>query len=105
MGIFDFLNQNNKAENIKDFLEANAVVVDVRSASEYAGGHIDNSVNIPLDTVGDHFGKWSKDKTQVIFCCASGMRSGTAAKKAKSAGVNAINGGGWTSLRKKVEAN
>ena len=29
-----------------------AVIIDVRSKGEYAGGHIKGSVNIPLDSLG-----------------------------------------------------
>lgn len=103
MGLFHFLNQNNKLEKIKELLKANADIVDVRSKAEYAGGHIANSMNIPLEDVTNHFDKWENGKKPVIFCCASGLRSGTATKKAKAAGIEAVNGGGWSSLRKIIE--
>ena len=41
-------------------------------------------------------------KKPVIFCCASGMRSGQANSIAKSRGINAFNGGGWSALNRKL---
>lgn len=102
MGIFDFLGLGGKSDRIKDFLEEGAIIIDVRSKAEYAGGHIELSKNIPLENIESQFEKWKKANQSVIFCCASGMRSGAATKKAKSHGVNALNGGGWSSLSRFV---
>jgi phage shock protein E len=84
-----------------ELLKNGAIVVDVRSHGEFVGGHIKNSVNIPLDQVSNA-GKKIKDKNKVILtCCASGMRSGAAKGILKSAGFNHVhNAGSWTSLRK-----
>lgn len=80
-----------------------AVIVDVRSVGEYAGGHIKNSINIPVDSLKNNLNKL-KDKNQtIITCCASGMRS-SAAKSILSANgyTNVFNGGGWASLQAKI---
>ena len=37
----------------------------------------------------------------VIFCCASGVRSGRATSIAKARGIKVYNGGGWRSLNNK----
>ncbi|MFQ3213326.1 MAG: phage shock protein E [Marivirga sp.] len=80
-----------------------AIIVDVRSPGEYAGGHIKKSINIPLDKLENQLGKL-KDKNQaIITCCASGMRSGSAKGLLKSKGYgNVVNGGGWSSLQGKL---
>ncbi len=79
-----------------------AVILDVRSKNEFAGGHIKNSINIPLDQLEKNLSKFSKDKT-IITCCASGMRSTSAKSILQNNGYkNVHNGGGWSSLNNKI---
>lgn len=58
-------------------IEQDAVVIDVRTADEYNTGHIDGSINIPVDNISSV--DYDKD-TLIIVYCASGMRSATAAE-------------------------
>ncbi len=51
-----------------------AQFVDVRSKSEYAGGHAENAVNVPLDQLERNLDKFDRDKP-VYVICQSGMRS------------------------------
>lgn len=77
-----------------------ATIVDVRTAREYATGHIKGSVNIPLDALSSQLKKIKKDKP-VITCCASGMRSSSARAILKSNGFTDVhNAGSWFSLKK-----
>lgn len=87
----------------KKLLQEEAIIIDVRTKSEYAGGHIQKSKNIPLDILTNQLGQL-KDKNQtIITCCASGMRSGVAKRLLKSKGyTNVYNGGGWASLNTKI---
>jgi rhodanese-related sulfurtransferase len=43
----------------------------------------------------DHVDEIKQMKTPIIFCCASGGRSGQATHYFKSIGVDCENGGGW----------
>ena len=55
------------------------VLVDVRSAAEYASGHIPTAVNVPVDVIAEK--PPTRDKAAlVIVYCASGGRSAKAAK-------------------------
>ena len=83
-----------------ELVKRGAVIIDVRTPAEYKGGHINGSVNIPLQSLQANLGKIPKNKT-IITCCASGMRSGSAKSILKSAGYDVHNGGGWTTLRSK----
>lgn len=75
-----------------------AVVVDVRTKQEYASGHVQGSVNIPLDSLTARMKELPKDRP-IITCCASGMRSGTAKSILQNNGFNEVyNGGSWTSV-------
>ena len=80
-----------------------AVIIDVRSKSEYHEGHIKGSQNIPLSNLSNHYSKLSKDKT-IITCCASGMRSAQAKSNLKFNGFTKVhNGGGWSNLQNKIK--
>jgi rhodanese-related sulfurtransferase len=77
-----------------------AVIIDVRTTGEYAGGHLKDSVNIPLSSLGSQMAKLKKDKP-VITVCASGMRSGSAKSMLQSNGFKEVyNGGSWYNLKK-----
>ena len=86
----------------KELVRDGAIILDVRTKGEYQGGHIRNSVNIPLQSLQANLSKLKKDKP-IITCCASGMRSASAKSILKSNGFNEVyNGGAWTSLERKI---
>ncbi len=80
-------------------IEEGALIVDVRSRSEYAGGHLKNSLNIPLNELPNQLKKLKPERT-IITCCASGMRSSSAKNLLQSKGFKAYNGGSWAILKK-----
>lgn len=88
-----------KDKKIRKYLEEGAAIIDVRSPTEYEGGHLRNSKNIPLDNLPKHIGQLDKTKP-IITCCASGMRSGSAKRMLKANGFKVMNGGGWMNLQK-----
>jgi len=76
-----------KVENI-DCLNKNvlmgegAVLIDVRSSMEYEQGHLNNSINIDVDSIESVIESKVEDKnTKIIVYCRSGNRSATAANK------------------------
>ncbi len=80
-----------------------AVILDVRSKGEYAGGHIKGSINISVDSLSKNLGQLKDKSKPIITCCASGMRSASAKSILKSAGYeNVHNGGAWSSLQNKI---
>ncbi|MBT8255383.1 MAG: rhodanese-like domain-containing protein [Bacteroidia bacterium] len=100
MGLFSLFGNKNK--KIADFCDRGAVILDVRTRSEYESGAIPGSRHIPLQQISIQLSEIKKWNKPVICCCASGMRSGTAAGILKRNGVEAMNGGGWFSLSKKI---
>lgn len=84
-------------EEISKALTSGAAVIDVRSPGEFRGGHVAGSTNIPLPELSSKLGSLPKSKP-VVFCCASGGRSGSATSLAKSQGYDAYNGGPWTTV-------
>lgn len=80
-----------------------AILLDVRSKSEFATGHIRGSVNISLDRLADNLNKLKDKHKPIITCCASGMRSASAKRFLISKGYTQVyNGGGWLTLRNKI---
>jgi rhodanese-related sulfurtransferase len=77
-----------------DSTKAGAIIIDVRSPVEYASGHVEGSVNMPLDSFVNTYAKVIRDKeSQVVVYCASGARSGQAVQYLKSQGyANVVNG-------------
>lgn len=86
--------------DLGEVIAKGAVIVDVRTPGEYAGGHIKGSINIPLDSLSAGMNKLKKG-TPIITCCASGMRSSSAKSMLQSSGFQEVyNGGGWMNLKK-----
>lgn len=101
MKLFNFL-FGKKNNNINNFLARQAIIIDVRSVSEYKLGAIPNSKNIPLQEITNKIQNIKDYKKPIIVCCASGIRSGSALAILRSNNIDVINGGRWTSLIKKL---
>jgi phage shock protein E len=88
-------------EGLEKAFQKGAVIVDVRTKSEYQQGHVADSKNIPLNEIKlklNTIRKWNKP---VITVCMSGSRSAMAKTLLKAAGIEVYNGGAWTSLNRK----
>ena len=70
------------------------ILIDVRTAEEYASGHIPTAINIPYDVIADNLPTENKD-AKIIVYCRSGRRSGIADGTLESLGyTNVIDFGG-----------
>lgn len=97
--IFGFGTTVDYAELVKK----GAIILDVRSKGEFAGGHIKGAVNIPVDVLKNSLPQLKDKNKTIITCCASGMRSATAKSILKTHGYTDVhNGGGWSSLQSKI---
>lgn len=66
-------------------------VIDVRSADEFAAGHLRDAKNMPLADLASRIGELDKNKVKtVILVCQSGARADKAARQLKSAGFEDI---------------
>jgi rhodanese-related sulfurtransferase len=67
------------AKDARAHLKSGALVIDVRTAGEFSGGHLATAINIPLDQLETILPQRVTNKNQVLLLhCASGMRSGLA---------------------------
>lgn len=63
--------------------------IDVRSAGEFASGHAEKAVNMPLDKLDGMIAKLDKEKP-VYVICQSGMRSMRGASILENAGFTEV---------------
>jgi len=90
----------------RDWLNKGALVIDVRSESEYQERHLPNAINIPLDRLGDEIGRYATNKEQLLLLhCLGGARSGVGASTLKRMGyLNVSNLGSYGRAEKIVGA-
>ncbi len=91
MGLFDIFipkDINGEMENAK--ADEKSVILDVRTAGEYRGGHIPGSINIPVDEISSVSGKYADKSTPLYIYCLSGARSAGAARMLKNMGYEKV---------------
>jgi len=88
----------------KQLIASGALVLDVRTPEEYAGGHVTSAQNMPIDSFGDRLPQIAQlvgeDKAKpIVVYCAAGRRAARAKKALEDAGyTNVVNGGGYDDL-------
>jgi rhodanese-related sulfurtransferase len=79
----------------KTEMQAGAMLLDVRQPEEFAGGHIEGAVLIPLGDLSAHLGELPKDRL-IIVQCQTGVRSAQGRDLLRQAGfakVTSLEGG------------
>ena len=81
-------------------IDRGAMLIDVRTAEEFAAGHIDGAINIPFEKIVPELAKLNITKdTEVVLYCRSGNRSGMAQKSLIKQGYsNTYNAGGFENI-------
>jgi rhodanese-related sulfurtransferase len=59
--------------------EENALVVDVRTPAEYAAGHVDGALNVPVQELPEGAAQIDRSRPVIVYC-RSGRRSANAAR-------------------------
>lgn len=81
------------ADEAKEKMDANesAIVVDVRTQSEYDERHIEGAILIPNETIGDTTPEQLPDlNAEILIYCRSGNRSRQAAEKLIALGYTQV---------------
>ncbi len=102
--MFTFLKKLFKTEavDLAILIKDGALIVDVRSKTEFNSGHAKGSINIPLEQITLYLDKFKAQK-HVIVCCRSGNRSGHAQRVLNQKGLkNIINGGSWQNVNQYI---
>jgi rhodanese-related sulfurtransferase len=66
------------------------IVVDVRSPSEFAAGHVSGAVNVPLDALDDRHEELRREALLVTVCGKGGGRSERAAERLRELGFKHV---------------
>jgi phage shock protein E len=80
---------------IQELIQQGAKIIDLRTAEEFKGGNVPNSINIPMNEVPQRIDDFEDIDDPIILCCLSGGRSGQATGFLQSQGIECYNGGGW----------
>ena len=84
---------------IKEKISAGARIIDVRSPGEFRDGAYPGAVNIPLATLPARMMELEPKDKPIVLYCASGARSGQAARILKQAGFSdVVNAGGLADM-------
>jgi len=102
--MFSFIKNLLKREKLDytQLLQDGAIIIDVRTPEEFAQGHADKTINIPLNEIANHVNELKQKQNPIITCCRSGMRSGKAATILKKEGIEAYNGGSWNQVQSAI---
>lgn len=73
-------------------------IIDVRTPSEFQGGHAAGSVNIPLNEIVQRIEDLKSFQAPLVLCCASGGRSSMATHILKQHGVDCLDAGSWINV-------
>lgn len=74
-------------------------VVDVRETGEFAVGHYEGAINIPLGIIPLRLDEFKAMNGPIVVYCRSGNRSGMAMSLLKQAGMSEVyNGGGLNDM-------
>ena len=88
----NLLNGDFKQVNVdllRELVEHNSHIIDVRERKEYANGHIKNAINIPLSELRERINEIPKEKP-VYLHCRTGQRSYNATLALQNLGFNNI---------------
>jgi NADPH-dependent 2,4-dienoyl-CoA reductase/sulfur reductase-like enzyme/rhodanese-related sulfurtransferase len=81
--------------DVEVVLAQRPMIVDVRTAEEFAAGHIPGAILIPVDELRNRIGEIARDR-QIAVYCQVGQRGYLATRILRQKGLNAVNiGGGY----------
>lgn len=85
------INNLNADSFVSEIKNSAVVVLDVRTAGEFAAGHIENAINIDVEGMNfdSEIANLDKTKEYAVYC-HSGRRSGIATEKMAKAGFTKL---------------
>src|SRR4030095_3987337 len=90
---------------IKEALRRGAIVIDIRTASEFDRGKVPDSINIPIDRININLKRIVQMKAPIIICSNSDSENERVIEVLKANGVNEIyNGGSWTRVSRMMRS-
>ncbi len=86
-------------EVVRQKIAAGALVIDVRTPEEFAGGHYKGARNIPLKEIPQRLSEFGAKDGPIVVYCRTGHRSGKARSILLENGFTDVtNGGGFRDM-------
>tara|TARA_B110000003_G_scaffold239038_1_gene244938 strand:- start:17036 stop:17347 length:312 start_codon:yes stop_codon:yes gene_type:complete len=98
MGVFGYFSQKESVDKIQEYLEKDAIILDVRTLPEWNEGHLRGAQHIVLNSIPDNLDLIKAFKKPIIAVCKSGGRSQSATDFLSQHGLDIINGGPWENI-------
>lgn len=90
-------------DKLLNFLNQNAVVIDVRSKSEREKMGFDpQSLHIDYHSITEELEDIRALNKPIVVVCVSGMRSGQISEFLNTHGIQSINGGNWRDINELI---
>lgn len=77
-------------DQAREMVASGATLVDVRTPEEFASGHIEGAMNIPVQHLERRLGDLPNKQATIVVYCRSGSRSARAEKILRAAGYEHI---------------
>ena len=78
------------SQDAREMVSTGARLVDVRTPSEFASGHIEGAVNIPLQQLSKRMGELGPMTQPIVMYCRSGARSARARSQLMDMGYSEV---------------
>ena len=98
MKIFNQLKKHTNMNEVQEYLEKGAVILDVRTKLEWDHGHSEGAKHMVLTTIPLHVEEIKSWNKSIIAVCKSGGRSEQASQFLSHHGLDIINGGPWQNV-------
>lgn len=75
--------------------QSTKIYIDVREPSEYASGHVEGAINLPVNSISEDSVELKNIKANdtIIVYCRSGVRAGQAQARLQSLGYHYVTNG------------
>ena len=81
---------DTSGRDAKRMVEQGALLLDVRTPAEYAGGHLRGAVNIPVQELAARLAEVGVKDRPIVVYCRSGHRSSNATDMLRGAGFTQV---------------
>ena len=90
---WNIMSQNSIPANAAEIDFANAVILDVRTPQEFAGGHVDGAINISSTVISQEkiATVAQSDQTVILYCRSGARASGVQSKMTQWGDTDVIN--------------
>lgn len=93
------LSGSSSGEKCWQLIEQGAQVLDVRSAEEFASGHLPQAINVPLPTLEQWLQQVENKQHPFVLYCGAGIRAQKGCDMLRANGFECVvNGGSLTDL-------